>query len=202
MAWRNGSQKNRLLVDWDRCFPNCEPIGHLLRVAFPERWVRFHSLPGSKRYADNDAERAEILARHNTILAELAGPGERVVLVTTGYSELAVPSRTYPEVVAFDPGATPWCTLAMHLIEKAWFDEPCYWHLFTSVREWRSGEFDPLLRLVAADKVANVLIVDPDCRWVFHPYDGGMDVVAESSEARGSLRAKYSAWLSARADGL
>src|SRR5436309_2623058 len=38
-----------MLADWDRCFPHCEPIGHHLRVAFPERWVRFHSLPESKQ---------------------------------------------------------------------------------------------------------------------------------------------------------
>ena len=50
--------------------------------------------------------------------------------------------------------------------------------------------------------MANVLVADPDRRWVLHPYDGGMDVIAESPEARGLLRARYAAWLSAFADGL
>lgn len=104
-----------MLTDWDRCFPNCEPIGHHLRVAFAARWVRFHSLPGSKRYAENDAEYAEVLTRHNTILGELTHCGEKVVLVTTGYSESPVPSRSHPAVVAFDPGAAPWCGAAIHV---------------------------------------------------------------------------------------
>jgi hypothetical protein len=190
-----------MLADWDRRFPNCEPIGHHLRTAFPERWVRFHSLPGSKRYPEDEAQYAEVLARHNAILGELTSPGAQVVLVTTGYSGSSMPSRSYPEVAAFDPGASPWRTVAMHRVEEG-FDEPCYWHLFASAREWRPGAFDPLVRLVASDAVANALVVAPDCRWALHPYDGGMDVIAESPEGWRLLRAKYSAWLSARADGL
>jgi hypothetical protein len=190
-----------MLDDWDRRFPDCEPIGHRLRAAFPERWVRFHSLPGSKRYPEGDAESAEVLARHNAILAELASPGTQVVLVTTGYSESLVPSRSYPEVVAFDPYASPWRTVAMHRVEEG-FAEPCYWHLFAGAWDWHPGAFDPLIRLVADGAVANVLVAAPDCRWVLHPYDGGMDVITESPEARRLLRATYAAWLSARADGL
>src|SRR5262245_44813519 len=111
-----------MLADWDRCFPNCEPIGHRLRVAFPDRWIRFHSLPESKRYPEDDAEYAEVLARHNSILGELAPPDSQVVLITTGYSGSPVPSRSYLEVSAFDPNAVHWRTVAMHRVEG--FDEP------------------------------------------------------------------------------
>jgi hypothetical protein len=190
-----------MLADWDRCFPNCEPLGHHLRVAFPERWVRFHSLPESKRYPEDETEYAEVLERHNAILRALAQPASQVVLVTTGYSGSPEPLRSYPAVVAFDPSAVPWRSVAMHRVEEG-FDEPSYWHLFASAWDWRPGAFDPLVRLVADDAVANVLMVAPDCRWVLHPYDGGMDVIAESPEARQSLRAEHSAWLSARGDGL
>jgi hypothetical protein len=197
-----------MLDDWDRCFPNCEPLGYQLRVAFARRsatrrrrWVRFHSLPESKRYPENEAEYAELLARHNAVLGELVHPGERVVLVTTGYSDSPAPVRSYPEVVAFDPGATPWRTIAMHRA-GAEFEDPNYWHLFTSMREWHPGEFDPLVRLVAEDRVANVLIASLDCQWVLHPYDGGMDVIAASPEDRGRLRRRYAAWRSAHPSGL
>jgi hypothetical protein len=189
-----------MLAEWDRHFPDCEPIGHHLPLAFPDRWVRFHSLPGSKRYPDNEAEYTEILARHNTVLGELACPGTQVVLVTTGYSDSPLPSRSYPQLADFDPGASQWRTIPMHRVGEGF--EPTYWHLFASAWEWRPGAFDPLVRLVSDDAVGNVLVVAPDCRWVLHPYDGGMDVIAESPEARRLLRAKYAAWLSARADGL
>lgn len=190
-----------MLDDWDRCFSNCEPIGHHLRVAFAERWVRFHSLPGSKRYPEDEAEYAVVLARHNAILRELARPGSPVVLLTTGYSEIPEPSRSDAAVVAFDPSAVPWRTIAMHRVDEA-FAEPSFWHLFGSVWEWHPGAFDPLIRIVADDAVANILLVSPDCQWVLHLYDGGMDVIAESSESRRLLRERHAAWLSARADGL
>jgi hypothetical protein len=74
--------------------------------------------------------------------------------------------------------------------------------VFASEWEWEPGLFDPVVRLVADDVVRNVMVVPPDCRWLLHPYDGGMDVILDSSEARGRLRAAYRDWLSPRADGL
>ena len=58
------------------------------------------------------------------------------------------------------------------------------------------------MRSAADDTIANVMIVHPDCRWVLHPYDGGMDVIAESPSDRDWLRTAYKDWLSAQADGL
>jgi hypothetical protein len=46
------------------------------------------------------------------------------------------------------------------------------------------------------------MVVAHDCRWLLHPYDGGMDVIAESPAARNRLRSRHKAWLSHRADGL
>ena len=36
---------------WRNHYGECPPLGHRLRDAFVDRWVRFHSLPESKRYA-------------------------------------------------------------------------------------------------------------------------------------------------------
>jgi hypothetical protein len=157
--------------------------------------VRFHSLPGSKRYAFEEDEYATLLERHNRILGELAQPGEAVILLSTGYSaESPEPSEPYPEVCALDPGAALWRTIAMHVVEND-PEHPNYWHVFASRREWWPGVFDPLVRLVADDEVADIMMVDPDCRWLLHPYDGGMDVIAESPEERDRLKAGYPEWL-------
>jgi hypothetical protein len=190
-----------MLDHWQDRFPGCEPIAHQMRVALRERWVRFHSLPESKRYPENEAEYETVLYRHNCILGELLGTERGVVLLTTGYSETREPVRTYPEFGTLDPDAVPWQTVALHSASKE-FTDPNYWHVFGSVWEWQPGLFDPVIRLVADDTIANVMIVHPDCRWLVHPYDGGMDVIAESPAARGWLRAAYKDWLSARADGL
>jgi hypothetical protein len=190
-----------VLPDWDPWYPNCEPVGYHLRLAFPDRWVRFHSLPNSKRYSADEAEYAELLARHNRILGDLAQTGQRVVLLTTGYSESSAPIRSYAELTDLDPGAAPWRTVAMHRADEG-FTDPSYWHVFASGHEWQPGTFNRLVRLVADDVVANVMIVAPDCRWLLHPYDGGMDVFAESIAARDRLKVRHSPWLSARPDGL
>jgi hypothetical protein len=190
-----------MLDNWPERFPGCEPIGYRLRELFPNRWVRFHSLPESKRYPENENEYEMILHRHNCILGELVGTGWSVVLLTTGYSDAQQPVRTYPELDALDPDAKPWRSVAMHSANRE-FTDPSYWHVFASAREWQPGLFDPLIRLVADDTVANVMIVHPDCRWLLHPYDGGMDVIAESPAARGLLWAAHKEWLSSRADGL
>src|SRR5262249_14248624 len=75
------------------------------------------------RYPEDEAEYAEILARHNAILGELPRPGAEVVLVTTGYSDSPEPTRSYRELAAIDPDGVPWRTVAMRRIDE-WFDVP------------------------------------------------------------------------------
>jgi hypothetical protein len=184
-----------MLDDWQERFPDCDPVAHWMRKAFRNRWVRFHSLPESKRYPEDESEYETVLQRHNCILGELVGTELSVVLLTTGYSESAQPVRTYTELDALDPNAQSWRSVP-------YSSEPTWWHIFASTWEWQPNLFDPLIRLVADDRIANVMIVHPNCRWLLHPYDGGMDVIAESSAVRGRLRASHRGWLSARADGL
>ena len=191
-----------MLDNWDSRFPNCPPIGYLLRDAFHDRWVRFHSLPESKRYPEDEAEYQILLERHNAILSVLADTTRCVVLLKTGYSETPQPVRSYAELDSLDPKAALWRTIPMHAVSPDFFSDPAYWHIYASEWQWHPGMFDPIIRLVASDTVANVLIVEPDCRWVLHPYDGGMDVIAETPADRGRLRAAHKDWLSARADGL
>jgi hypothetical protein len=190
-----------MLHNWDRRFPGCPPIGHRLRHALPERWVRFHSLPEAKRYPENDAEYAEVLARHNAILGELTQTSKKIVLITTSYSEASKPAKREGEIAQIDLQAVWWRTLAMHE-EDADFANPSYWHFFASLHNWQPGLFNAQIRLVADDILSNVLIVSEDCGWVLHPYDGGMDVITGSIEERNRLRKKFRRWSSQRVDGL
>lgn len=189
-----------ILTRWQQCFPGCEPLAHQLKFTFPDRWLRFYSLPDSKRYPENEEEYVGLLQRFNSVLGELADDGETIVLLTTGYSGTTEPIRSDPELLELDPDARPWRSVAMHLIETS-FSDPTYWHVFASDRRWRLGLFDSLVRKVADDILVNVMLVAPDCSWLLHPYDGGMDVILESSAARDKLRTRFPQWLSPRADG-
>src|SRR4051812_30619921 len=127
-----------MLVQWQSRFPDCEPVAHLLRASFPDRWVRFHSLPGSKRYPEDEGEYAIVLSRHDRILGELLGSGRNVVLLTTEYSGSHEPVRLQPELLKLVLDAVPWRGVPMHELD-AEFAEPTYWHVFASEREWRPG---------------------------------------------------------------
>ncbi len=62
------------------------PMAHELKVNFTDRWVRFHSLPESKRYPESNEEYQEVLSRHNQVLNELCAMNNEVYLITNGAS--------------------------------------------------------------------------------------------------------------------
>ncbi len=45
------------------------------------------------------------------------------------------------------------------------------------------------------------VLVGVESKFVFHPYDGGADVILPSTEGRDTLRDAHASWLSKRSDG-
>lgn len=45
-------------------------------------------------------------------------------------------------------------------------------------------------------------MADNQLRWLYHPDDGGADVIAPTPEGRDALRLKYRDWLSKHPKGL
>lgn len=189
------------LREWRSAHPQCFPLGNKLRECFPERWFRIHSLPESKRYADTPEEHREVLHRHNVLLDELLGPGGPYTLVTLGYSETSAPVREHETRIAAVAGSATHF-LSVNMSEPEDEGPPIFWHFFMSEHVWRSGSMDGLLELVARDTVANVLFVGPRQQCLYHPYDGGGDVLLPSRAATDVMRARYSRWLSTHPSGL
>src|SRR5262245_58398633 len=85
----SGNESEDLSHSWERMWPGQDPKAEDLKYAVPHRWVRFHSLPGSKRYADDPSEEAEILRRHNIVISELLDldddPMPHVLVITSLY---------------------------------------------------------------------------------------------------------------------
>ncbi|MGV9270320.1 DUF3885 domain-containing protein [Kitasatospora sp. NPDC003701] len=176
---------------WRSRWPAAPPIGHLVGDPYGEVWVRFHSLPESKRYPDDEGEYAVVLERYNTVLDELFA-GQDVHLVTSAWT-------TGPDLPRRRPRAGHWQTLLVT-------DDPdprfrTHQHLFVTRRTWRRGCLDRLLRAVADDAVADVLITDTLMRRVHHPYDGGADVLLTGPGERDRLRGRHADWLSRHPDG-
>lgn len=185
-----------ILSRWNEHFPDCPPISHRMKNVFPNRWVRFHSLPESKRYPDNDKEYAGLLFRHNQIMTELTTPDQRVVLLSTSGSDSPSPVRDDSHWNEIDPGGRWWQSLAMHELNSDFAGSPYYWHLFASDWIWKPGTFDQVIRMVADAVFWNVMIVSHDGSWLMHPYDGGMDIITETTDIRNHLKAKHAEWLS------
>ena len=61
---------------------------------------------------------------------------------------------------------------------------------------------DGLLELVARDTVANVLFVGTRQQCLYHPYDGGGDVLLPSRAVTDAMRARYTGWLPRHPSGL
>ena len=149
------------------------------------RWVRFHSLPESKRYADTGEERAEILRRHVTVLRELGADSEPVICIGDDWLDWGWTRKLLP-------AAWPW------RVERDDERRPTY----SWVQEFGSlAEIEPLLSAVAEEE-AILALTNADASWVYLPYDGGADVYTSTEAQCDELRARHSDWLSSQHEGL
>lgn len=189
----NSPRAKELTDQWESAWPGCEPSGSSLRDHEPGLWLRFHSLPRAKRYAENGEERDEVLHRHQTLLHDL--------LVISGSTRIRVIGQNYDIndihsgwTKKHMPGSWPWRVhLDTHLHgdvpgQKA--PETYFWvSSYDTV-----GQLTGLLEQAAED-VAKFIVTDPAMTWVYAPYDGGVDIIAPTLEAREALETAHPEWL-------
>ncbi len=187
---------------WDTRWPLVRPIGHQLREGYPDRWVRFHALPESKRYPQDDAEYEVVFDRHLTVLRELAQTTPDMgaaVLISGCWSTDPKVSTRQPQLARLNADASRWNTF---LLDDSDPGSVFFVHLHVGRVELAPNALHPLLRLVADDEVRDVVITEPSLRWLFAPYDGGADVLLATSAERDALRRRHADWLSAHPGGL
>ncbi|WP_260478175.1 hypothetical protein [Nonomuraea sp. WAC 01424] len=160
--------------------------------------MRFHSLPESKRYADTAAEYQILLERHNTVLTELFADHLVHIVTKSFVPDEGVEVFSPIDPHALNPGSRPWTRLR----EDDDADPGGTMHLHVSERRWKPGSVDPLLLAVADDECADVIIMDIDLRRLYHPYDGGADVILAGPQERDALKAAHADWLSTHPLGL
>ena len=190
---------------WERNFAGFLPLAHTFRDAFKDRWVRFHSLPESKRYAESESEYQTILLRHNTVITRLCQE-KKLILITAFYSENIKPEKkigrgSLVKPFDLDLNSKYWQTVAMHEVHSD-FEPELYLHLFASEWNWSPTVFDQILKLAADDVLSNVFILSLESNWIYHPYDGGADVICASISARNLIHKEFSNWLSDTPGGL
>lgn len=196
MAWHPPEVVKELNAAWDAA-----DSGDLLtsRGCFRSdatRWVRFHSLPESKRWPDTRAKIECCLARFNAVADAVIPPEAEFFLLTRSWSEGRAPRPRSRDLEAADPTGAFWRSI------RSDPDDPGSLHLFASRRRWRAGELDPVIRLTAEDATWGVSLIPPSGGWRLHPYDGGLDVELPTTAARDHLKARFSCWLSSHPKGL
>ena len=125
---------------WEAQFPGVPPIGHRIRDS--KRWVRFHSLPESKRYAENEAEYAELLRRHHAVLRSLAAADAPLLAITMSWSPTRFVQNRPRSLAAAAPHAKLWKSLVLDP------DDEHAWHtnVFVSHLENNPRSLDKLRR--------------------------------------------------------
>jgi hypothetical protein len=162
--------------------------------------VRFHSLPGSKRYPESEDEYAITLDRYNTILDELfTGMDFFVVTMDWSYTPNGPAGFPTPRQTLHPDGIRWWIES-----EQDDPDPESHTHtrLYADRRPWEPGCVDELLRAVADETLVEVFFADTELRRIHHPYDGGADVILATPAERDQLRDRQSAWLSSHPAGL
>ncbi len=181
-------------------YENLPAVGHVLRHGLSKRWLRVHSLPESKRYAETDAEYVELLRRHNEVALDLLGQDETAFLYLHHWGTAADFSAAYsrfPWATALESYETT--TAVRSRPDLAPAEDPCIAGF--SIR-WSPHAWDGMLRDVADDRVPSVVLVNPKTGEAYAPYDGGADLFLAHSGRIATLATRWSAWLSKRPDGL
>lgn len=181
---------------WQRVHPDTPLQGHALRERFPERWLRIHSLPGSKRYPEDEAEYAELLDRQNEVIGAVLGDGAACQLVFGYFGE---EQRMPAELLAFLRRLHPVFLATLEGAEAGLVED---FPLLTAPITWRANRMDVVLRAIAADVLETPLIVALEHPSIVAPYDGGVDLIARDRDTRESLEARYAAWRSTHPSGL
>ena len=173
-----------LTAAWNRAWPDSQPRGHMLRD-HRDRSVRFHSLPGSKRYADSAEEYAEILQRHHTVINEISGntPVDELIVIATDWGPRDLAAGWTRRRL---PSSWPW--------KKFSDPDDGFTNYFWVASRLSRAQFDAVLTAVADDE-GRAIVIDMTTTWLYAPYDGGADALLPTTRARDALQDLHPDWL-------
>ncbi len=184
---------------WNKEYPEVYPINHELKWMYPDRWFRIHSLPESKRYADSTDEYKIILDRQNQLINDLIGE-ESEVAISFGLYTNDITNDSYKELTDFGEFLKV-LTIDLHKERPEEYEDEMYFDIYVKTEKWKNGNRDEILKAIADDEI-RAMFVSTSRKCVIAPYDGGVDVIVDSTEKRDRLKAKYKDWLSDREDGM
>jgi hypothetical protein len=195
---------------WKRFYPQVPPVSTMMRKADVPSWVRFHSLPESQRYPDNQLQMQVVLARQNTLAAEVLGIGAPCWLSQSWW--VPPPDMAEPDEEEYWVRREYNLSLAFRFVQKFEFD-PAFprevdgpdneFDAYAVRTAWTKGAFDKLLSSIASEMFSPPTVwISETTGAVFAPYDGGVDLFLPNAAMVDHLRRKHSDWLPGNPEGL
>ena len=188
---------------WASVFTETIPIQHFFKIDYKDRWFRIHSLPESKRYADNEKDWEILLNRQNTIISDLLGNDAKVLLVAGDYN---FNDPKVENITKTEPCFTKYNFVSIADIELNKIDPDdyriadLYRPAFAEII-WQPYMHDTLLKCIANDEVSAFFVSFDEIKLVA-PYDGGIDIIVKDPASRNVYMEKYKDWLSKLDSGL
>jgi len=201
---------------WNQFHAGQSPLGYKLREAGAEHWLRFHSLPGSKRYPETRAEMDTVLGRANRMAYAVLGRGE-IWLVKVTFEWASQPADAEDRTEGWTPEVIRWAhrqrcrerrilqkyeLLPAQMTFRQDDDDEVIGQVHATRVRWGDKRFASLLRAIANDREDGWLWMSNDTGAIFAPYDGGADLFLPSSQHVDKLRTRWPDWLSISPSGL
>ena len=191
--------ENEFIGYWNKEYPEVFPINHELLEAYQDRWFRIHSLPDSKRYADTESDYHIILDRQNSLIDDLIGNGSEIIIVFGLFDNDPTNENYY--IIGDLEEFNKVQSIDLQTIRPEEYEESMLLDVYAKKSIWSRNSRNVLLRAIADDEI-RAMFVSPSRKCIIAPYDGGVDVIVESTEKRDRLKLKYKKWLSDREDGM
>lgn len=188
---------------WNSTYPDTIPFPPYFKQDFQDKWFRIHSLPESKRYAENDLEWDILLSRQNKIISDLIG-NSTILFIVTGEFDFngTFNSRDFLDHKLFtDFKFTSLEPIDMHKINPDEYDKETLYRPFIAKLNWINSKYDRLLQSIANDEI-RAFFICIDKKYLIAPYDGGMDIILENPVLKDIFKIKYEDWLSSNPKGL
>lgn len=168
---------------WLRHFNGHQPDAHKLRNSLKDRWVRFHSFTGSKRYVENQAEGMEISYRTALFAQEFLGKDTPCWFVANRYNDAPEIENDVTDIFQMTPSLL-------------WYDfeeplEPGELVAHVARCKWNVDAFKSVLYGLATGEDAHLMWISETDQTVFSAYDGGMDLILPNHEKAMELAARY-----------
>lgn len=199
MAYNNTTNPKEFNTYWDTEYPEAFPVSHELKWVYANRWFRIHSLPESKRYAESDAEYQIILDRQNHLTNDLIGEGTEIIISFGLYTD-DITNDNYKELTDFGE-FNKVRTIDLHKERPEEYEDKMYFDIYIKNDLWENASKNEILKAIADDTL-RAMFICPSKQCIVAPYDGGVDIIVESTEKRDQLKTRYKKWLSKREDRL